>query len=195
MSTVVLVGTLDTKGAEIEFVRQRLSELGVDVLVIDAGVMTQSAWRADVDADEVAAAGGANRAELAAAGDRSAAMAAMRDGVLAVVGDLHRQGRLDGILAIGGSGGASLTAPAMQALPIGVPKLIVSTMAAGDTRPYVGESDVAMLYPVVDIAGLNRLSRQVLGNAAAAMATYGALGMHDAGYRIFEASTREAPAG
>src|SRR5207244_8981230 len=84
--------------------------------------------------------------------------------------DLHRHGRLDGILAIGGSGGASLAAAAMQALPVGVPKLIVSTMAAGDTRPYVGESDVAMLYPVVDIAGLNRLSRQVPGNAAAAMA-------------------------
>src|SRR6185503_7629349 len=125
---------------------------------------------ADVSADQVAAAGGARRAALAAAGDRSAAMAAMRAGVLAVVTELHRTGRLDGILAIGGSGGASLAAPAMQALPVGVPKLIVSTMAAGDTRPYVGESDIAMLYPVVDIAGLNRLSRQVLGNAAAAMA-------------------------
>jgi len=170
VSTVVLVGTLDTKGAEIAFVRERLQELGADVLVVDAGVMDQTAWPADVGADAVAAAGGANRADLAAAGDRSAAMAAMRAGVLAVVGDLYREGRLDGILAIGGSGGASLAAAAMQALPVGVPKLIVSTMAAGDTRPYVGESDIAMLYPVVDIAGLNRLSRQVLGNAAAAMA-------------------------
>jgi uncharacterized protein (UPF0261 family) len=97
-------------------------------------------------------------------------MAAMRAGVLAVVTDLHRRGRLDGSLAVGGSGGAALAAAAMQALPVGVPKLIVSTMAAGDTRPYVGESDIAMLYPVVDIAGLNRVSRQVLGNAAAAMA-------------------------
>src|SRR6185295_18502143 len=128
------------------------------------------AWRADVSADEVAAAGGAKRRELASAGDRSAAMAAMRAGVLAIVADLHQRGRLDGILALGGSGGAALAAAAMQALPVGVPKLIVSTMAAGDTRPYVGESDIAMLYPVVDIAGLNRLSRQVLGNAAAAMA-------------------------
>ena len=170
MSAVVLVGTLDTKGAEIDFVRRRLSELGADVLVIDAGVMDQSAWHADVSADEVAEAGGANRRELAAAGDRSAAMAAMRAGVLAVVTELHGDGRLGGVLAIGGSGGASLAAPAMQALPVGVPKMIVSTMASGDTRPYVGESDIAMLYPVVDIAGLNRLSRQVLGNAAAAMA-------------------------
>jgi uncharacterized protein (UPF0261 family) len=132
--------------------------------------MDQTMWRADVSADTVAAAGGAKRADLAAAADRSAAMAAMRAGVLSVVTELHERGRLDGILAIGGSGGASLAAAAMQALPVGVPKLIVSTMAAGDTRPYVGESDIAMLYPVVDIAGLNRLSRQVLGNAAAAMA-------------------------
>jgi uncharacterized protein (UPF0261 family) len=170
VSTVVLVGTLDTKGAELDFVRRRLVELGVEVLLVDAGVHDATEWRADVSADEVAAAGGAERSELATAGQRSAAMAAMRAGVLAVVADLQRQGRVDGIMAIGGSGGASLAAPAMQALPIGVPKLIVSTMAAGDTRPYVGESDIAMLYPVVDIAGLNRLSRQVLGNAAAAMA-------------------------
>jgi uncharacterized protein (UPF0261 family) len=170
MTTVVLVGTLDTKGAEIEYVRTRLHELGADVLVVDGGVMDHSAGHADVSADEVAAAGGAKRTDLAAAHDRSAAMAAMRAGVLAIVTDLHRHGRLDGILAVGGSGGAALAAAAMQALPIGVPKLIVSTMAAGDTRPYVGESDIAMLYPVVDIAGLNRLSRQVLGNAAAAMA-------------------------
>jgi uncharacterized protein (UPF0261 family) len=170
VSTVVLVGTLDTKGAEIDFVRQRLSDGGVGVVVVDAGVMDQSAWHADVAADEVAAAGGADRSALAAAGDRSAAMAAMRAGVLAMVTRLHREGRLDGVLAIGGSGGAALAAAAMQALPVGVPKLIVSTMAAGDTRPYVGESDIAMLYPVVDIAGLNRVSRRVLGNAAAAMA-------------------------
>ena len=170
MSTVVIVATLDTKGEEVDFVRGRLADLGVDVVIVDAGVRDQSRWRADIDADAVAVAGGAEREALAAAGDRSAAMTAMRAGVLTVVGELHRTGRLDGILAIGGSGGASLAAPAMQALPVGVPKLIVSTMAAGDTRPYVGESDIAMLYPVVDIAGLNRLSRQVLGNAAAAMA-------------------------
>jgi uncharacterized protein (UPF0261 family) len=170
VTTVVLIGTLDTKGAEIDFVRRRLEDLGVDVVVVDAGVMDHPGPSGDVSADDVAAAGGADRAALARAGDRSAAMAAMRAGVLAVASDLHRSARLDGILAIGGSGGASLAAPAMQALPVGVPKLIVSTMAAGDTRPYIGESDIAMLYPVVDVAGLNRLSRQVLGNAAAAIA-------------------------
>jgi uncharacterized protein (UPF0261 family) len=174
MTTVVLVGTLDTKGAELAFVRDRLADAGCEVLVVDGGVMGTSSgpagFRADISADEVARAGGADRAALAAAGDRSAAMAAMRAGVTEVVLDLFRRGGLDGILAVGGSGGASLAAPAMQALPVGVPKLIVSTMAAGDTRPYVGESDIAMLYPVVDIAGLNRLARRVLANAAAAMA-------------------------
>jgi len=170
MSSVVILGTLDTKGEEIAFLADRIRARGAQVLIVDGGVMGQSSWPVDVAADAVAEAGGANRAALAAAGDRSAAMAAMRAGAVAVVLDLYAAGRLDGIVTIGGSGGAALAAAAMQALPVGVPKLIVSTMAAGDTRPYVGESDVAMLYPVVDIAGLNRLSRRVLSNAAAAIA-------------------------
>jgi len=172
VSTVVLIGTLDTKGEELAFVRDCLAQFDCEVIVVDGGVMDHpSVGDGEViSADTVAEAGGGNRHSLAAAGDRSAAMAVMREGVRSVVLDLHGAGRLDGVLAIGGSGGAALAAAAMQALPVGVPKLIVSTMAAGDTRPYVGESDIAMLYPVVDIAGLNRLSRQVLGNAAAAMA-------------------------
>ena len=127
MSTVVILGTLDTKGLEISFLRDRIRAAGADALVIDAGVMGQSSWPVDVDADAVAAAGAGNRARLAAAGDRSSAMAVMRAGAARIVVDLHAQGRLDAIVAIGGSGGASLAAAAMQALPIGVPKLIVST--------------------------------------------------------------------
>ena len=170
MTTVVLLGTLDTKGAEYEFVRQRLLDLGCGVIVIDAGTMGQTRYPADIGADEVAAAAGFDRAALAAANDRGAAMAAMSEGAARVVGRLNAEGRLDGILALGGSGGATLGSAAMRALPIGVPKLIVSTMAAGDTRPYVGESDIAMLHPVVDIAGINRISTPILGNAAAAIA-------------------------
>jgi uncharacterized protein (UPF0261 family) len=97
-------------------------------------------------------------------------MAAMSAGAARVVERLHADGRLDGILALGGSGAATLGSESMRALPVGVPKLIVSTMAAGDTRPYVGERDIAMLYPVVDIAGINRVSARILGNAAAAIA-------------------------
>jgi uncharacterized protein (UPF0261 family) len=170
MATVVLLGTLDTKGVEIDYVRRRLADLGCEVVVVDVGIGDHHRHPADVSADEVARAAGAERSALAEAGDRGAAIATMSRGAERVVADLLAEGRLDAILAIGGSGGASLAAPAMQALPIGVPKLIVSTMAAGDTRPYVGGSDIAMLYPVVDISGLNRVSERILGNAAAAVA-------------------------
>jgi uncharacterized protein (UPF0261 family) len=102
--------------------------------------------------------------------DRGPAVQAMARGAAEVVRRLHAEGRLDGILGVGGSGGSSIVAAAMQALPVGVPKLLVSTMASGDTRPYVGESDVAMLYSVVDISGINGLSERILTNAAAAIA-------------------------
>jgi uncharacterized protein (UPF0261 family) len=178
MATVVLLATLDTKGVEVDFVRERLGDLGCDVVVVDVGVGGQDDHPVDVSADQVARAAGAERRALADAGDRGAAIATMARGAIPLLADLHARGRLDAVLAIGGSGGASLAAPALQALPIGVPKLIVSTMAAGDTRPYVGGSDIAMLYPVVDIAGLNRISEQILSNAAAAVA-----GMADAAGR------------
>jgi uncharacterized protein (UPF0261 family) len=170
MTTVVLLGTLDTKGAEYDFVRQRLHELSCDVVMVDAGSMGQDRIPVDIDADAVAAAAGHHRADLVAANDRGAAVAAMSAGATRVVLQLHAEGRLDGILALGGSGGATIGSAAMRALPIGIPKLIVSTMAAGDTGPYVGESDIAMLHPVVDVAGINRISAQILGNAAAAIA-------------------------
>jgi uncharacterized protein (UPF0261 family) len=170
MATVVLLGTLDTKGAEYDYVRDRVLGLGCEVVVVDAGTHGQSRYRVDIGPDEVAAAAGHDRMKLAAAGDRGAAMAAMTAGATRIVQQLYADGRLDAILALGGSGGASLGAAAMRALPIGVPKLIVSTMSAGDTRPYIGERDIAMLHPVVDIAGINRISARILGNAAAAIA-------------------------
>jgi uncharacterized protein (UPF0261 family) len=170
MTTIVLLGTLDTKGEEYEYVRERLVELGCEVIVVDAGVMGQARYAVDVSPDEVALAAGASRAALAEAGDRGRAVAAMAEGAREIITRLHADGRLDGILAFGGSGGASLAAPAMRALPVGVARLLVSTMAAGDTRPYIGGSDIAMLYPVVDIAGLNRVSARILANAAGAIA-------------------------
>jgi uncharacterized protein (UPF0261 family) len=185
MATVVLLGTLDTKGAEYDFVRRRLRGLGCEVVMVDAGPLGQTRHPVDFGPDEVAAAAGFDRAALAAAGDRGAAMAAMSVGAARIVERLHADGRLDGILALGGSGGATLGSAAMRALPIGVPKLIVSTMTAGDTRPYVGESDIAMLYPVVDIAGINRISARILGNAAAAIAGMaGAMPDHTRGDEI-----------
>jgi uncharacterized protein (UPF0261 family) len=169
VATVMLLGTLDTKGVEYAFLRERVLASGCDVLLVDCGVMTTSQL-ADVSADEVAAAAGVDRAALAVAGDRGSAVAAMTRGAVETVRRLHAEGRFDAILGLGGSGGSSLVSAAMQALPIGVPKLLVSTMASGDTRPYVGTADIAMLYSVVDIAGINVISERILGNAAAAVA-------------------------
>jgi uncharacterized protein (UPF0261 family) len=169
MASVVLLGTLDTKGAEYEFLRDRVRDFGCDVILVDAGVMSASS-AADVSADDVAAAAGEDRAALAAAHDRGPAVAAMTRGATELIRRLYAEGSLNGILGVGGSGGSSIVAAAMQALPVGVPKMIVSTMASGDTRPYVGTTDIAMMYSVVDIAGINGLSEKILTNAAAGIA-------------------------
>jgi uncharacterized protein (UPF0261 family) len=163
--TVVLLGTLDTKCAEYAFLRERLREQGVDVLLVDAGVNEPS-----VEPDIARAELAPNVAELAAAGDRGAAVTAMAEGAERVVTQLHADGRLDGILALGGSGGSSIATRAMRALPVGVPKLMVSTVASGDTRPYVGAVDVTMMYSVVDISGVNSVSARIMANAAGAIA-------------------------
>jgi uncharacterized protein (UPF0261 family) len=170
VATVVLLGTLDTKGAEYAFLADRLRSLGLDVVVVDAGVLGPPSFEADVTRKEVAAAAGADAHALAEAGDRGAAVTAMARGAEAIVQRLHAEGRLDAILALGGSGGTALATQAMRALPVGVPKLMVSTMASGDTRPYVGAVDVTMMYSVVDVAGLNAISERILANAAAAIA-------------------------
>jgi uncharacterized protein (UPF0261 family) len=170
MATVVLVGTLDTKGHEYDYMRDRLREAGVDVLLVDAGVLGEPQVQADVPREEVARAGGADHAELVRVGDRGAAVGAMGRGAAAVLAKLHAEGRVDGVAAVGGSGNSSIAAQAMRDLPVGVPKLIVSTVASGDTRPYVGAVDVSMMYSVVDIAGINQISAQILTNAAGAIA-------------------------
>lgn len=170
MPTVVLVGTLDTKGVEHAFLRDRLREHGVDVVLVDAGIVGEPLAEPDVTRDEVAAAVGANVAELAAAGDRGAAVETMARGAAEVVKRLHAEGRLDAIGSLGGSGGSAIATYAMRQLPIGVPKLMVSTVASGDTSPYVGSVDVTMMYSVVDISGVNQISARIMANAAGALA-------------------------
>ena len=169
MPTVVLAGTLDTKGHEYAFLRERVLEQGVDVLLVDVGVHPPQI-EPDVSREEVAAAAGNDASALAAAGDRGEATAAMASGAAIVLQRLHADGRVDGVLGMGGSGGSSIVTTAMRALPVGVPKLMVSTMASGDTRPYVGAVDVTMMYSVVDIAGINSVSARILTNAAGAIA-------------------------
>jgi uncharacterized protein (UPF0261 family) len=170
MATVVLLGTLDTKGIEYDFLRDRLREAGVEVTLIDAGIIGEPKATPDITREEVARAAGEDVEALASAGDRGAAVAAMARGAGEIVRNLHDEGRLDGILAVGGSGGSALATQAMRVLPVGMPKLMVSTVASGDTRPYVGESDVTMMYSVVDIAGINQISSRILSNAAGAIA-------------------------
>ena len=169
MATVVLLGTLDTKGLEYGWLKDRLLENGVDVLAVDVGSFSTSPM-ADVTSDEVIAAAGADAAGLRERRDRGEMMTVMGTGAAVVVHRLFDEGRLHGMLAVGGSGGSSVAAPAMQALPIGVPKVLVSTMASGDVKPYVGEVDATLMYSVVDVAGINSVSEAVLGNAAAAAA-------------------------
>jgi uncharacterized protein (UPF0261 family) len=170
MATVVLLGTLDTKGHEYAFVRDRLREAGVDVLLVDTGVLGEPLVEPDIAREEVARAAGADHAGLVRDADRGKAMDVMGRGAAAVLTGLHDEGRVDGVAAIGGSGNSSIAARAMRELPVGVPKLIVSTVASGDTRPYVGAVDITMTYSVVDIAGINQISARILTNAAGAIA-------------------------
>lgn len=168
--TIGIIVALDTKGEEAGFVRDYLAGQGLTTLVVDTGVLGEPSFAADVTRAEVAAAGGDDHAALVASGDKARAMAAMTRGAAAIAAQLHRAGKIDGLIGMGGSAGTTIGTSAMRALPVGVPKVIVSTVASGDTRPYVGEKDITMMYSVVDVAGLNRISARILTNAAAAVA-------------------------
>ena len=172
--TVVLLGTLDTKGPEHAFVRDRLREAGVLVTLVDLGVLGEPGVESDVPAHAVAVAAGTTLEELRRAalsgGHRADALDAMARGAIALVAQWREEGRCDGVMGLGGSGGSSIVSAVLRSLPIGVPKLLVSTMTSGDMRPYVGSRDLTLVNPVTDISGLNRVSRRVLANAAHAMA-------------------------
>ena len=167
--TILLLGTLDTKGREYAYVRDCIHARGHRALLVDIGVLGEPALAPDVTADEVARAGGSDLVSLRARGDRGHAVDTMQRGACALLPVWHAQGRFDGVLALGGGGGTTMAAAAMRTLPVGVPKLMVSTMASGNTAPYVDVKDVTLMYSVVDIAGLNPLSRRILANAAGAI--------------------------
>ena len=167
---ILLLGTLDTKGVEFQFVRDRLTAQGLATLVIDAGVMGPPHFTPEVPREKVFAAAGASLAAILKANDRGKAVEAAALGAAKLVVDLHLQGKVDGILGLGGSAGTTIGTAAMRALPFGVPKLMVSTLASGQVKSFVGVRDIMMMYSVVDISGINRISRTVLTNAANAMA-------------------------
>ncbi|MFN8541943.1 MAG: Tm-1-like ATP-binding domain-containing protein, partial [Thermomicrobiales bacterium] len=167
--TIAIVAALDTKGIEAAFIRDIIARRGHTPLTIDVGVLDGPAYAAEVGRDEVARAGGDDIEALRTSGDKARAMAAMTRGAAVVAARLHAEGRIAGIIGLGGSAGTTIGTSAMRALPIGVPKLVLSTVAAGDTRPYVGTKDVTMMYSVVDVAGLNGISTPILANAAGAI--------------------------
>lgn len=168
---VCLAGTLDTKGTEYAFVRDALREAGVDVLVVDCGVLGEPHFPPDIPASEVAEAAGIDletfrRGVEGGAAGRVGAVGAMSQGLGVVLRRLVDEGRIDAVMGLGGTGGTDLLSGALRELDLGFPKLIVSTMASNNTRPYVGHSDMHMANAVTDIAGLNSISKQVLSNAA-----------------------------
>ena len=166
---VVLIGTLDTKGAEVQFVRVLLNQGGVQTCVIDAGVFQPPAFAPDIGRERVYEAAGTSLAAMRRTGDRGRAVQAAAKGVRQLVLELHAKRDVAGVLALGGSAGTTIGTTAMRALPFGVPKLMVSTLASGQVRHWVGVRDILMMHSVVDISGLNRISRTVLTNAAHAM--------------------------
>jgi uncharacterized protein (UPF0261 family) len=167
-STVLLIGTLDTKGTEIHFVRDLLRDAGLAVTVLDAGVQPHG-FSADIGADEVFRAGGTSLDVARRVNDRGQAVAAAAKGAARIAVARHVRSEVSAVLGLGGSAGTTIGTAAMRTLPFGVPKLMVSTLASGQVRPYVGVRDVLMMNSVVDICGLNRISRTVLTNAAHAM--------------------------
>jgi uncharacterized protein (UPF0261 family) len=167
--TIALIGALDTKGAEYGFVKQCIEARGHRTLLIDTGVLDRPLIKADVPREEVARAGGADLADLAARKDRGEAVAAMSRGAAAILARLYARRRFDGAIALGGSGGTSVACAAMRVLPLGVPKVMVSTCAGGDVSGYVGVKDIVMIPSIVDVAGINRISREVFARAAGAV--------------------------
>ena len=169
MKTIAVLGTYDTKGAEHAFVAERVRAAGCRAMLIDAGGFRDPAVRVDVPAERVAESGGASLTALRAAGDRGELVAAMARGAAKVVSELAATGEIHGVISLGGTGGTAIGTAAMRALPLGFPKVMVSTVAGGHVAPYVGVSDVVMFPSIVDVAGLNRISRGVFARAAAAV--------------------------
>ncbi len=165
MKKAYVIGTADTKGPELAFVRDLISKTGLETVLVNVGTRGGED-AADITAAEVAASHPSGPSAVFV-NDRGEAVMAMSDALLRFIQDRDDVG---GVISLGGSGGSSLVAPAMQALEVGIPKVLVSTLASGDVSAFVGASDVNIFHPVTDVQGLNRVSRQLLGNAAHALA-------------------------
>src|SRR5688572_14860411 len=169
MATIAVLGTLDTKGEEHAYVAEIIRDRGHHTILIDVGSELPPTVRPDIPREEVARAAKLDLAGLAARHDRGECVAAMGEGAAAILSKLQAERRIDGVISLGGGGGTSICTEGMRALPLGFPKLMVSTLASGNTSQYVGVKDITMMPAVVDVAGLNRISRNVLSRAAGAI--------------------------
>ena len=168
--TVAIVATLDTKGRQVAFVRKLLTELGVNTIVVDAGILTEPRTEPDISREQVAEAAGVPLEDIRRRGRQG--VVSMAEGAAKIVADIYHRGGLDGFLGMGGGQNTAIASTVAQALPLGVPKLIVSTVASGNMTfgPYVGTSDVTLMHSVADVAGDNAIISRVLTNAARAIA-------------------------
>jgi uncharacterized protein (UPF0261 family) len=167
---IVVLGAFDSKGAEYAFLVEQVRRQGGQPFTVNFGILgSTDQFPVDIEADEVARAGGGNLETLRTDRDRGAAMKCMAAGAAVVIRRLYDEGRLAGVIGMGGSGGASVITAAMRALPLGVPKVCVSTIAGGDVAPYVGTKDVALIPSITDVAGVNRISRMIMTRAAGAI--------------------------
>ncbi len=169
MSTIAVLGTYDSKGHEHAYVAEIIRSRGHQPLLIDVGTLEPPQVRPDISREEVAAAAGKDLAALAARKDRGECVTAMSEAAPAFLANLASAGRIQGVISLGGGGGTAIGTAAMRALPIGFPKVMVSTLASGNVAPYVGTKDVVMFPSIVDVAGLNRISRTLLARAAGAI--------------------------
>jgi len=176
MKTIAVAGTFDTKGKEFLYVKELIEELGLKTYMINTGVF-DSEIEVDVSNKEIAKEAGYDIEDIVSRRDRAMATEALSKGMELLIPRLYVEGKFDGIISFGGSGGTSLVTPAMRALPIGVPKMMVSTMASGNVSQYVGTSDIIMMPSIVDVAGLNKISKTIFKNAVLAIA--GMVGMAD----------------
>ena len=167
--TIAIVGALDTKGQEFAFLKSEIEKRGCATLVVDTGVLGEAVFEPDVSREQVALAGGSNLSQLIERKERGEAMAVMTKGVAEIARELYEGKRIDGMISMGGGGGTVIGTSAMRSLPVGFPKLMVSTLASGDTAPYVSTTDITMMPSVVDVAGVNRISRRIYTNAAGAI--------------------------
>ncbi len=169
MATIALLGTMDTKGEEHAFVAEQIRKRGHQTLIIDVGTIGEPQVLPDITRTEVARLAGVDLTVVAARQDRGEAVAAMSAAAPAMLSKLQAEGRIDGVISLGGGGGTAIGTAGMRALPLGFPKLMVSTLASGNTAQYVGVKDIVMFPSIVDVAGLNRISRQILTRAAGAI--------------------------